>query len=282
MAWAVVTDLYWDLENAEVDQWDDSGEVTEEYWQAAQQPISVALALAQQGIELLLKGRIAGVSPFLLLTGSPRDWPSGCTTKHVAFADFRTIEAHELIKAHDSIIRDRLSDSFKEQFERARRLRNVIFHGVDKNARPTGIDVFRLILEAVETLIGPRSWIKTRRSYLQTSPPSIAYSEDQGDVALVNEFLKLNELLTPQEMRRFFGHDKKKRSYICYSCATSISDYAEAPKIATLRSRSPHETLIYCPVCDAEREVIRRKCTKPGCVGNVLDAEDEVCLTCYR
>jgi hypothetical protein len=92
MAWGVVADLFWELENAEVAQWDDPGEVTEEYWQAAQHPISVALALALQGIELLLKGRIAGVSPFLLLTGSPRDWPSGCTSRDVPFANFERNE----------------------------------------------------------------------------------------------------------------------------------------------------------------------------------------------
>ncbi len=73
LAWGAISELYRNLVNAEVEEWDDDGEVTEEYWQAAQRPISVALALAQQGIELLLKGKIAEISPFLLLVGSPRE-----------------------------------------------------------------------------------------------------------------------------------------------------------------------------------------------------------------
>ena len=67
LAWDAIATLYRDLENAEIEEWDDDGEVTEEFWQAAQRPISVALALAQQGIELLLKGKIAEISPFLFL-----------------------------------------------------------------------------------------------------------------------------------------------------------------------------------------------------------------------
>src|SRR5947208_1683386 len=74
-------------------------EVKEDYWNAARTQLSTGLASAQQGNEFLLKGRIAKVTPFLLI-GSPRDWPGGCATKPVPFANFRTIDAQDLVKVH--------------------------------------------------------------------------------------------------------------------------------------------------------------------------------------
>jgi len=65
LGWDAVAALYRDLENTDVDEWDDDGTVTEEYWKAARHPTAVALALVQQGIELLLMAKIAEVSPFL-------------------------------------------------------------------------------------------------------------------------------------------------------------------------------------------------------------------------
>src|SRR4051812_18248918 len=53
-------------------------EEVQRYWQAAQQELATAVALAQQGTEFLLKGKIAAVSPFLLVSGDPGEWPRGC------------------------------------------------------------------------------------------------------------------------------------------------------------------------------------------------------------
>ena len=47
-------------------------QAVEDYWKATQQELATAVALAQQGTEFLLKGKIAHVSPFLLITGDPR------------------------------------------------------------------------------------------------------------------------------------------------------------------------------------------------------------------
>jgi hypothetical protein len=152
LAWTAAASLYIDLEYSEVNELNESENAEQAYWQAAQHQISVALALSQQGIELLLKGRIVKVSPFLLLTGGPRDWPAGCNEKNTPFADFRTIEAHELVRIHDAVALERVSESFKHQFENLRRFRNLIFHSVDKRLKLTAEDVFRTIIEAVHCL----------------------------------------------------------------------------------------------------------------------------------
>jgi hypothetical protein len=49
LAWDAVSTLYLDLENADVKGCDDDGEVTDEFWKAAQRPLANAVAIAQQG-----------------------------------------------------------------------------------------------------------------------------------------------------------------------------------------------------------------------------------------
>lgn len=282
LAWGAVAAFYIDLEYSELEEWDEDGAMTEDYWQAAQQPISIALALAQQGIELLLKGRISEISPFLLLAGNPRDWPASCSDKDTPFADFRTIEAHELIRCHDTVIADRLTESFKTQFERLRRLRNIIFHSVDKKSRPTAEDVFRVILESIDCLYHPKGWVRIRREYLEKSPKSIAYSSPEPEVYLISELLHIVRLLKPSEAKRYLGFNKKQRAYICYECASKSSDIDLQPRIATLDPNTPKSTRVYCFVCDRHYPVIRKDCTQDDCPGNVIDAKEGVCLTCYK
>lgn len=281
LAWDAVARLFIDLDYADLDAEGEEELTKKAYWKAAQHPISVALALAQQGIELLLKGRIAEVSPFLLLTG-PRDWPSGCNDKDTPFADFRTIEAHELIRIHDAVVRERLSGSFKSQFENIRRLRNTVFHSVDKRLRPTAEDVLRVVLEAVHCLYEPRSWIRLRRDYLERTPNSIAYSSPGSELILITEALHAISILKPFETKKYLGFRKNRRRYICYTCALNCSDADLEPKIAVLDPNSPDSTTLYCFVCDKHYAVVREKCTNAGCQGNVIDAEDRICLSCYK
>jgi hypothetical protein len=87
LAWDAAVDLLLNLTDASVDESDDDGTITDEYWRRAQRPLSTAVTLAQQGAEFLLKSRIAAVSPFLLFSGLPREWPKACDKSDVSFAD---------------------------------------------------------------------------------------------------------------------------------------------------------------------------------------------------
>jgi hypothetical protein len=278
LGWDAVAALYRDLENAAVEEWDDDGTVTEEYWEAAKHPTAVALALVQQGIELLLKAKIAQVSPFLLLAGSPRDWPSRCDKSDTPFADFRSIESHELLRAHDAVAGRRLGEGFKQEFEKLRRLRNVVLHGIDKRLRPSGGDVFRTVLEAAEELLEPCAWMRRRRQYLDSSPVAVAYGGDI-DIMLVSEAVTLLGLLKPAEAKRYLGFDKRARAYICPRCARECSDAGLLPRTAQLRPNAPDAKTVYCFVCETGLTVERIRCKEAGCKGDVL--EEDVCLTCY-
>ncbi len=73
-AWDIVISYVLALEEArgyvEVDEED-----VKAFWETARQRILTSLIIAQQGVELAVKGKIVAVSPFLLISGNHSDWP---------------------------------------------------------------------------------------------------------------------------------------------------------------------------------------------------------------
>lgn len=66
-AWETVCGLLLDLDDAEYFGVDRK-EVSDEYWETAKRRLATGLAITEQGVELLLKGKIAHISPFLLIS----------------------------------------------------------------------------------------------------------------------------------------------------------------------------------------------------------------------
>lgn len=282
MAWDYAIKLTFDLHDSEVETWDDDGEVTDEYWDSSQKTLSTALALTQQGIEFLLKGKISSVSPYLLLTGNVREWPHKCDQNDCSFSDFRTIDAQDLIKVHDTVAEIKLSTEFKDHFNKLRRMRNTIMHTVDKRLKLTTKEIFETILQASKSLLGDSKWFSHRNSYLNQSPAYIAFSDDWLYDQLLREAEVIVDILGNSQTELYLGFSKKQRKYICYNCATSCEDYNWNWKFAQLKPNTPKSTSIYCFVCNETHKVKRKKCGVLDCKGNVLDSDDEVCLTCYK
>ncbi len=66
-SWETVASLLTDLDEAE--GWGvDVDEVSDAFWQASKQRLTTSLAVAQQGVEFILKGKIAEISPYLLIS----------------------------------------------------------------------------------------------------------------------------------------------------------------------------------------------------------------------
>lgn len=282
LAWDTVINLTTILADAGLEKWDTENSVPDEYWQAAQRPLATAVSLVQQGTEFLLKSKIAEVSPFLLFAGSPMDWPRGCNRTDIAFAEFKTIDAHELIRACDTVTATKLSDAFVERFERLRRYRNTVMHTVDPRLRFTASEIVEAILEVSESLIGSRRWTEIRREFMTNEPVSVAHSPDHVEPALAQEFLQVIKMLKPAQLRRYFNFDPRQRRYYCQSCQMASADWNLEVMTAQLRPNSPTSTTLYCFICRGDVTVIRRSCKGSNCRGNVLDAVDETCLTCYE
>lgn len=282
LAWESTVQLALNFDNADIDEWDRTGEVTDEYWSAAQRPLATAVTLVQQGTEFLLKERIAAVSPFLLISADPSGWPRGCQSNDTPFSQFKTIDAQDLLRVHDTVAESRLSPQFADRFNTLRRQRNSIMHTVDRGTRFTATEVITSILEISDNLLGPCSWVSCRRSFLETDPDSVANSSDYVECVVSREMSKIIDLLDPAALKRFFGFNKRQRRYTCYNCYAACRDWNLPLKTAQLKPNTPTSSTVYCFVCEETLAVKRRACEDEDCKGNVIVLDDDICLTCMQ
>lgn len=283
-SWDIVAKLLVNLDEAEY-YGVDASEVSEDYWALSQRQLTTALAIMQQGIEFLIKGRICEISPFLLISDSPSKWPSPYTGESIEFSKFRTIDAQDLIKVHDTFSSKCFDGHFTNLFNELREKRNTIMHSINK-----GIDVqFGEIIDALlymhKTLFPDESWAVVRRESLQSSPNTELGSADYISNEICRELSIIINLLPRAKVKQYFKIDKKKRAYFCPECHYDANHDSDdfSYKLARLTSGSSKCTDLYCPVCDKEHEVLREECTKdydPECPGNVIGGGFDMCLTC--
>lgn len=279
LGWSSVIDVVLDFADAQ--EW--AGTIDDEmktgFWAAAERELATALSLTEQGAEFLLKGRICAVSPWLLLSRSPNEWPKRCDKEDVPFSDFRTIDAQDLLKVHDTFAATKLPEDFAVAFEALRRQRNSIMHSINKSLRLATTSLLEQILSVSEYLIGPKAWVRTRRNFVGRDRHS-ALNCDWDDYRVAREFAALVDLLTKSQLKLFFDFDKGQRAYGCPVCCHASSDVELKCMTAQLRPNTPRSTSVYCFICDTTSPVERVPCAKSGCKGNVRDPEWDECLTC--
>lgn len=264
----------------------EDAEASDMYWRASQRYLSTALSLIEQAVEFIIKGRIAAISPYLLIANDFSSWPKPSNNTPVDFASFKTIDAKDLLVVHNAICSTPLPESFTQLFEKLRKQRNTIMHTVDPAVRIHASDLLETILEVHYSLFPDESWIRLRRESIENGPESIAYffPDEYNDSIIIREILHVIEFLTPEIVRKYFNFDKKQRRYICPDCHSSCSDAFpdKFPPTAVLHPKGPQSTLLFCFICTATHTVTRKDCTTPSCKGNVLYDHDNTCLTCYN
>ena len=278
-SWDVIARLLTDIDQAEYYGVDPS-EISDKYWSAAKRRLTTALSITQQGVEFILKGKIAAISPFLLITDPPAKWPSPYENKPINFSDFRTIDAQDLIRVIDTFAPNLLPNDFVEQFHQLREKRNRIMHSVDKRLTIDVAEVLDSLLFMHKALFPNESWAAVRLRFLDQAPDSElgAYEYSRNRVCWETELAI--DLLKPSKVKKYFGIDKKQRRYTCPTCISEANtDAGFDHKLAVLQPKGPSSTTLYCPVCDSIYNVIRKECENEGCPGNVLNEEGE-CLTC--
>ncbi|HEJ1054399.1 TPA: hypothetical protein SLP05_001939 [Pseudomonas putida] len=277
-AWDALSNLLTELDQADYYGFD-KNEVSEKYWAGAQRTLTTSLAIVQQGVEFVLKGKIAAISPYLLISDSPSRWPSNEKGEPIDFSQFRTVDAQDLIKIHDTFSSAPLSSTFAAKFHSLRERRNTIMHSVGKGTAIQVAEVIEAVLYMHKSLFPAETWAWNRRDFLENSPDS----ELGGGEFAINrtcwEFSIVKDILKKSDIFDYMGIDKKQRAYLCPECLTGANtDAGFEFKLANLRPKSPSATLLYCPVCNIEHKIKREDC-KAGCPGNVL-SEDDTCLTC--
>lgn len=258
--------------------------VHKRYWDAAKKPLSIAHALSQQGAELIMKSRIAEISPYLLISNPPKDWPKECDKKDTSFADFRTIDAQDLIRAYNAVSQEKLPEDFTSKFNEFRKTRNAVFHTVDNRLEFSEKKIITYILD-IANICAPKQWPQLRQAYLTDSPVSQAIYIETCNNSLCEEMAMMIKLLGQKKLIELFDFDKKQRRYICPECHRGLNkDYdPDNPMTAQLKPNKPSSTNLFCFVCGENIAVIREDCKEDGCKGNVICAEyDNECLTCFE
>ncbi len=263
---------------------DKDEEIDAELWQSAQRTLATSLLLTHQGCELLLKGRIAHVSPYLLLSSDIKQWPRASTNNDVSFEDIRTIDAQDLIRLHDIVSAKPLSGEFRNGYTALRQKRNTVAHGISKSIQFTSKEMLKSILEIVHELLPTEKWFSLRRNRLENNADSVLYpgeSVDHHEFVLTREALILIQEFDRKDLIRYFRFDKRRRRYYCPTCTTyDCIEYLDGPRLGVLEPNSPQSKVLYCFVCGEKHEVIRTKCIHEDCKGNVISKSDNQCLTC--
>jgi hypothetical protein len=284
LAWSVGMDIVRELEEAEVEQWDDDGEVTDEYWRQSQPALGNAIALVQQSQEMALKGKIAAISPYLLIGRDTREWPRRCEREDISFSAFRMPDAADLIKIHNTVCPApfRLGEAFQVFFDQVRRQRNAIIHAGSAGERLDVRELFLSVLQTNEYLHpGPR-WAERRRVHLEHDRISVAFSSDHVGYMLMKEFDIATRLLRPIEVKRYFGLTRARR-YLCPPCRHEARDFDVWIPLTQLTPNTPLATAVRCLVCGQSTAVTRKSCVADGCKSNVICAEPDwgdMCLVC--
>lgn len=263
------------LRDSEISEWDTDKGVSDEYWEKSQPELGNAYALVQQGQEFALKGKIAAISPFLLLTRDPRDWPKRCDVEDVPFSKFRMADSADLIKIYNTFGSHRFPSEFSAFFDEVRRQRNVIVHVGGKGKRVPVAELFVNIIKTYDNLFEKGEWPKRRREYLDNNRISTVFSNDHVGANLITEFDMLVEVLSPQQALELLGFDKKARRYLCPTCSDDARDLDTKIRLAQLRPNQPTSASVYCFVCGATFKVKRKACLHAGCKSNVIADEGD-------
>lgn len=280
LAWKIVMQAVHDLDDATYFKLADETpeEAVDEYWRRSQPALGNALSLIQQGIELVLKGRIASVSPYLLI-GDPKEWSNRAATEAVPFGEFHTLDAASLVKVHNAVSTILLDETFAEFWTQLRIDRNKIMH----SPTPGYFDpprAVRTVLEAIYNLFSDQSWPQRLLNLELQSKFAALGDLDNAINYVMRETNDALRHLSPSEALKFLKFDKGRRAYICPHCYFQANrDWQdEWPHLAQFLEKKPGATELHCIVCEQATEVERIACQNEDCPGDVI--AEGICLTC--
>lgn len=249
------------------------------FWKNARREFLTAHTLVVQGIELIIKSKIAAVSPFLLLENISR------TEDNEPFSKCKTIQESSLITYFNKISDKPISSTFSKRFSKMLDLRNEIIHletaeyknvaGIKELAAKILVDV----MDTSRILLGER-WLDVREKYLETSVS--IFGDDGLNVRglLCNEYKAAYEALSKKQVGSCFHHNKTAKKYYCVNCfvasgAKQAWEFEEF-KFAVIDPKD--NSKVYCPVCDSHYDFSKYKCVTNYCRGAIHSVG--FCLCC--
>ncbi len=264
-------------------------ENTEQYWKASKQTISIGLTLIQQAIEFYIKGKIVNISPYMLID-SVSSWPSKCNINDISFSSFKSIDAQDLIKVHNTICNstERFDDTFINFYNEMRTLRNKLMHSVPKDINIRAEEVLEKILY-VHNSFTNKSWNNDRKSFLNNTPTnsmeffkSQRFHEPYILDQLYKEIKLTVEKLTPSIIKKYFEYDKKRYALLCPKCIEKLNELDFPHDSYEYHFKSFQEIdssgVYRCIICDFSKSISFKDEECECCEKTCIDSETNQCL----
>ncbi|MDX7829174.1 hypothetical protein SJR89_19095 [Aeromonas caviae] len=250
-----------------------------------------SFTLVQQAVEFYLKGKIAEVSPYILISNDSRNWPKAADKSDIDFSEFRTIDAQDLVKIHNTFSETKLNEPFKEWFNEMRNIRNKIMHSVSSQdfIRPTNLA--EAILTAHSHFFGAKQWIRSRFIYHLNSPSNriefmtehekegYRYFEIHEEISIAVKALK------PSAVEKFFGFNKKAKAMECNFCEEHFENIKfydhgrwRTHLIDTLIQSDINKHSYACIICENTLDVFDAQCVE--CRNTKINVESGLCVWC--
>jgi len=259
------------------------------YTEASSRDFETIINLVAQSAEIAMKSKLCSVSPFLLLLGQ------GLSFKRVDgeldFSELRTIDSVDLPGVVNAFCPEKLTDSFIQDFNKVRRLRNKSVHLGEASESIDPRYVVDVLVNFFHHLWGEGNffseWVR-----ISSRDPHFLFDDGSGGDSRSRVLDSLDiilEIITKSQFKKITGVSKSKRMYYCFRCtAKGKSDYKDyffedSCKTAYLLDG---EDQIYCFMCKGRFDIIREKCDDCGCPGDVISSPhikcDFHCHSCGR
>lgn len=246
-----------------------------QFWLSARRTILSALALIVQGTELLIKERIADVSPFLLvenISGEGKD-----VNKN--FSDFKTIQESNLILVHNRVVKNQLNSGLENKFKDLLGIRNKIIHSEildykkPSEIRQRCIDNLFDIAFISSSLFPEKTWFAIREECLKDSTEYILYPHEYAaKYDVLEEFKYVLKYFNTDQVGRALHISKSSKKYYCVSCfedSAGISSVFEEQDYKFAVKDAKKKGYIYCPVCGGEYKYDEYPCSTNCCKGAI-------------
>lgn len=265
-------------------------------WNYNQIVLRTSLVLIHQGIEALLKSKVCEESPLLLIEKKRSEWKS-FPGANESFADFNTIAGEDLLRTFYACIDSKNThEDFLNHYEEIRTKRNKIVHGIGREKLSPEY-ILILVLNSFTYVLGKDSfWDAVKDKFYRH--PGFQHEDSYVEWQDSNQYMRmehLNAFLGKKEIKKHFSVDITARPYLCPFCTEKGEEITDEgvvrpdSKWAFLNPNRPDSTDMSCIICQTDFGIIREKCSKEDCKGNVkylLDDDDHedlwVCLTCWN
>jgi hypothetical protein len=197
----------------------DSGMSHGSYSIATRRTVLQALTTAQQAVEILLKGMVVEVSPYLIL----KDPSSQMSAKSgiVDFDDLVTVDAKDLIKLIKVLCVKEIDQQLVELFNRHRLVRNKISHSPAKNLSVEIFDVYEYVCSIVQFFFEYDNWFEFRKD-LHVSL-SKEYNDSGFDSLDAEEISLFYHHMKGRKYQKWMGWDLSKMTDACDSCESGVN-----------------------------------------------------------